>query len=92
VLELPMPDESARLAILSTLCHSRPLARDVSLPLLASATAGCSGADLDALCRQAAMLAIRDSIARDPDKQFAAFQIEHRHFDSALAAMPRLTP
>jgi transitional endoplasmic reticulum ATPase len=92
VLELPMPDESARLAILSTLCRSRPLAADVSLSQLAEASAGRSGAELDALCRQAAMLAIRDSIAKDADKQFAAFHIERRHFDSARAAMPRLTP
>jgi transitional endoplasmic reticulum ATPase len=89
IIELPIPDEPSRLAILTTLCRTRPLAADVSLPLLAQASSGFSGAELEALCRQAAMLAIRDSIASDPRKKFAAFCIERRHFDRALAATPR---
>jgi len=39
-----------------------PLGKDVSLDELAEKTVGFSGADIEALCREAAMIALRNDI------------------------------
>ena len=86
-VELPPPDEVARRAILGVHALSRPLGKDVDLESLAAQTEGMVGAELQALCQRAAMLAIRESVEREPDLQFTPFSIEHRHFAAALAAL-----
>ncbi len=52
-----------RAAILQLHAGSLPLAADVALPDLATACHGYSGADLAALCREAAMTALSDAAA-----------------------------
>ena len=54
-----------------------PLAADVSIARLASATDGCSLARLGAVCREAPMAALREDITRR--------EVEWRHFEEALA-------
>jgi len=87
IVELPSPDYDARLAILAVHCRGRPLGADVSLAGLAERTEGLVGADLEALCRRAAMFAIRESIEREPGAEYAPFLIEGRHFAAALEAL-----
>ena len=58
-VEVPAPDEAARRAILAVHTREKPLAEGVDLDALAERTAGYSGADLAAVCREAAMLAVR---------------------------------
>ena len=58
----PPPDEAGRLEIMEILSRKMPLDDDVSLSEVSMITKGCSGADLAALCREAAVAAIqRDS-------------------------------
>ena len=57
-----MPDEEARLKILQVHTKRMPLAKDVDLKKLAKVTEGYSGADLENLCREAGMEAIRENI------------------------------
>jgi transitional endoplasmic reticulum ATPase len=57
-IEVPLPDEAARRAILAVHTRDKPLADDVDLDALAERTAGFSGADLEALCREAAVRAV----------------------------------
>lgn len=83
VVELPLPDEPARVAILAVHTRTMPLAPDVDLAALAAATAGASGADLAGLCRRAALAAVRERLAAgdaDPDR----LRVEQRHFLAAL--------
>lgn len=87
VIRLPAPDLDARLAILHAQCASTPLGHDVDLPAVALATSGLNGADLAALCGRAKMLAIADSAARQPGRQFESFTIDDRHFRAALTAV-----
>ena len=54
-----MPDEVARLEILTALSRKMPLADGVDLDLLAKLSEGMSGADLASLCQRAALNAIR---------------------------------
>jgi transitional endoplasmic reticulum ATPase len=58
-VEVPAPDEAARRAILAVHTREKPLADDVAIDDVAARTAGYSGADLAAVCREAAMLAVR---------------------------------
>ncbi|KAL7382883.1 hypothetical protein ABVT39_000834 [Epinephelus coioides] len=55
---LGIPDEAARLRILKTLCRKLKLPEDFDYQQLARLTPGYVGADLMALCREAAMSAV----------------------------------
>lgn len=86
LLEMPLPDMDARQAILAIHTQRMPLARDVDLAHLAAQTDGFVGATLEALCRRAAMLAIRDHLASSTDQpELADMQIAMRHFVAAFA-------
>ena len=98
-IELPMPDAAARRAILQVHMKRMPLGKDVKIEALVQATEGFVGADLEGLCRQAALFAIREilepatktSRAKEgavPDRtadQPQKLTITKRHFDLALA-------
>ncbi len=58
-IEIGVPDRQGRLEILQIHTRGMPLAEDVDLEKLASITHGFSGADLAALCKEAAMRALR---------------------------------
>ena len=58
-IEIGVPDKKGRLEILHVHTRGMPLAKDVDLEKLAELTHGFVGADLAALCREAAMRAIR---------------------------------
>ncbi|MBC7094932.1 CDC48 family AAA ATPase, partial [Thermococcus sp.] len=60
---VPAPDEKARLEILKVHTRRVPLASDVSLQELAKKTEGYSGADLAALVREAAFVALRRAVS-----------------------------
>ncbi|MBN1923839.1 MAG: CDC48 family AAA ATPase [Nanoarchaeota archaeon] len=61
-IEIGVPDKEGRLEILKIHTRNMPLAGDVSLELLANQTHGFVGADLEALCKEAAMSVIRNLI------------------------------
>lgn len=87
-LELPIPDEKMRLEIFKIHTRGKPLAADVDLDSLAEATKGMVGSDIEAISRQAAMLAIREFI-NQKKKDFTKFEIDARHFRQALETMER---
>jgi len=58
------PDEAARREILGIHTRDRPLAADVDLDDLAERTEGYVGADLEAVCREAAQTAVREHVRR----------------------------
>ena len=60
-VEIPLPSAKQRLAILRVHARALPLAEDVDLEEVAGNAKGYSGADLAALCREAAMASIRDA-------------------------------
>ncbi|MBE2899800.1 ATPase [Methanothermobacter thermautotrophicus] len=66
------PDKEARLAIFRVHTKDMPLADDVDLKKLAEKTEGYVGADIEAVCREAAMLTLRDNMEAEevPMKYF----------------------
>ncbi len=71
VLYVSPPDEKGRLEIIEILTRKMPLSKDVKLQEIAVATQNYTGADLAALCREAAVHAMRDKSARITSQDFA---------------------
>jgi transitional endoplasmic reticulum ATPase len=63
-IEVPVPDYSGRLAILQVCLGKMKTRGSLKMEALAQATAGYSGAELAALCREAGLQAIRRGLAR----------------------------
>lgn len=82
-MELPPPDEGARLAIFEVHTRGKPLADDVDLEALARDTEGLVGADVEAVCREAAQGAIREFLAGPNSDDFSHFTLLGRHFNAA---------
>ena len=90
-LELPVPDPESRRAILAVHMRTKPLADDVDLDELVRSTEGFVGADIEAVCRRAAMAAISDFLeAGDASRDAAALKLERRHFEGAIESVRRL--
>jgi len=62
LIYVPEPNEKARLEIFKIYTKDMPLAKDIDQAELASNTKSYSGADIDAVCREAALNALRQDI------------------------------
>jgi transitional endoplasmic reticulum ATPase len=62
LIYVPEPDEKARLEIFKLYTKGMPLAKEVELQRLAADTKMYSGADIDGLCREAGMNALRKDV------------------------------
>ena len=71
MLYVAPPDEKGRLEIIKILTKKMPLASDVKLEEIAVATQNYSGADLAALCREAAVEAMRSNSTKISSHDFA---------------------
>ncbi len=59
ILEIPMPNEDARVRILEIHTRNMPLDKDVDIANIAKLTENYTGAELENVCREAGMNAIR---------------------------------
>ncbi|QLG47336.1 CDC48 family AAA ATPase [Natrinema halophilum] len=81
------PDEPARREIFEIHTQDRPLADDVDLEDLAAETDGYTGADVEAVCREAATIAVREHVrakAAGEETDVAAIELTADHFDRSL--------
>jgi len=82
---VPPPDEEARLKILQIKTKDMPLDSSVDLAVLARRMASYSGADIDSVCREAAINALR----RDEDVEGVTLS----DFEKAMSEIsPSVTP
>ena len=72
----PVPDDKARLQILQIHTKSMPLSKDINFDLIAEKTQNFVGADIESLCREAAILTLR--------KDMTAKQVNMKSFNEAL--------
>jgi len=75
-IEIGLPDAEARLHILEIHTREMPTSPDLDLEHIAQHTGSYSGADLEALCREAALVCMRRTInLRDLEKRVAPHQL-----------------
>ncbi|XP_075738261.1 ATPase family gene 2 protein homolog A isoform X2 [Rhipicephalus microplus] len=85
IVYVPLPDFDTRKEILHLNLSKKPLGDDVDIEALASKTSGYSGAEVVAVCQEAALLALEEDID--------ATCIEGRHLEVALKLIqPRISP
>ncbi|MCX8153152.1 MAG: CDC48 family AAA ATPase [Candidatus Bathyarchaeota archaeon] len=85
LIYVPEPDEKSRLQIFQIYTKNMPLAKDVDLNQLAATTKYYSGADIESLCREAAMHALRRDIK--------AQEVTMKDFQEAMKEVgPSITP
>jgi transitional endoplasmic reticulum ATPase len=78
-INIGVPEKSGRREILEVHTRGMPLAEDVSLDKLSEVTHGFVGADLAALCREAAMVTLRQIAEEIPlEAEFIPFEILQR--------------
>lgn len=75
-IKVDLPNEDARLSIFKVHTEGMPLAYDVSLEKLAKQTDGYVGADIEAVCREAAMLTLRNNLDAE--------NVPYKYFKEAL--------
>ena len=80
IIYVPPPDAKGRFEIFKVHTRKMPLAEDVDLWRLAELTEGYTGADIEAVCREAAMVALREKFEPRP--------VEMKHFLEALKKIP----
>jgi transitional endoplasmic reticulum ATPase len=88
-IHVPVPDEDARRAILEVHTRDKPLADDVDLDRVARKTDGYVGADIEAVAREAAMIASREFINSGVKREeiqdsVGNVRITMDHFEQAL--------
>ncbi|MFH1209526.1 MAG: CDC48 family AAA ATPase [archaeon] len=85
ILLIGPPSKEGRLDILKIHTKNMPLAKEINLKTLAEKTEGYVGADLESVCREAGLLALRENIK--------AKEIKKKFFDEALKKVkPSLSP
>ena len=80
LIYVPAPDTQSILRIFEIYTENMPLSKDVDLESLANAAKGYSGADIEALCREAAMMALR--------KNSKAEKVTYEDFKDAMEEIP----
>jgi len=76
IVYVPVPEKEGRLQILKIHTKKMPLDESIDLGKLAEETQGYTGADIEALVREAAMLALRENIETK--------KVLKKHFDKAM--------
>jgi len=94
-IEVPLPDINTREKIFEIHMKGKPVGKNVSFRELAKKMDGKSGADIEALCQEATILAIREGIMMknfaDTDKNITELTIELRHFEEATKSVEKET-
>ncbi|MGB8218229.1 MAG: CDC48 family AAA ATPase [Candidatus Methanoperedens sp.] len=83
------PDLAEREAILKIHLKGKPLSDEVDIKELARRTEGYVGADIEAICREAAILALRECIKpgmerEDVKREALEIRIKNEHFEKAF--------
>jgi transitional endoplasmic reticulum ATPase len=83
-ISIPIPDREGRREIMEIHSTGMPLDADVELNVLADITHGFVGADLEALCREAAMSALRRLL---PEIDFSASDLPYERLAELTVTM-----
>ena len=90
LLHVPLPDYDSRLQILKIHTQTMPLADDVNVATLSKMTDGYTGADIASFTSAAAMIAMKEHIAKykqdseDAERNSNELTVYLSHFEQAL--------
>jgi transitional endoplasmic reticulum ATPase len=84
-ISIDIPNEKARREIFAIHTKKMPLADDVNLDILAKETEGYTGADIEAITKEAGMLAVRKFIGKIETKEEALEKIKKKEFKISQA-------
>jgi transitional endoplasmic reticulum ATPase len=89
IIEIGRPNKGARKEILRIHLKGKPVASNVNLEILSEKTENLVGAEIEAICSEASMLAIREYVKQGVDKKAGKpnFKIEMKHFEEALTKL-----
>jgi transitional endoplasmic reticulum ATPase len=92
IIEIRPPNKEARKEIFKIHLSGKPLAADVNLDTLAEKSENLVGAEIEAICREASMLAIREFLKQETEKKIGKpdFQIGMKHFEEALGKLKEI--
>jgi transitional endoplasmic reticulum ATPase len=84
IISTTVPDKESREKIFKIHTKTMPLAKDVDIKKLVEKTENYSGADIEGVCREAGLLALREDIKTK--------EVRMKHFELALAKIkPSIT-
>ena len=93
ILEVPVPDKKSREKIFQVHLQGKPIPENLDPSILAEETEGLTGADIEAICREASMAAIREFIKKRTKKReqknddITQFKISLKHFKEAIESL-----
>jgi transitional endoplasmic reticulum ATPase len=87
ILKFSVPDEKDRLEIFQVHTRERPLGDDVDLVELAKTTEGMVGSQIASICRNAALMAVKEMIHLAEKKSFSRLLIRSMHFKEAIRSV-----
>src|SRR3989344_2977788 len=79
IIEIPAPDEKTRLEIFKIHTKAMPIAKGIDMAEFAKKTDGYTGADIENVCREAGMAAIRRGVNVE--------KVEEKDFEEALGTV-----
>jgi|TARA_B110000971_G_scaffold43329_1_gene42918 transitional endoplasmic reticulum ATPase len=89
VIELGLPNDDAKLQILTVHLRNKPLAENINVEAIAQRCINSSGAELAAVCNRAALVALRRTIATNTQEDGANLSvlIEKDDFEEVMTEM-----
>jgi len=89
MIYIPPPEKKTRKKIFEIHLKDKPVAKDVDMNILSEKTENYVGADIEAICKEAVMLSIREIVRKgmnkdDLKKALKGKKIEKRHFEDAI--------
>ncbi len=87
-VEIPIPDTEARHKIFEVHFDNKPIEDEVDVNWLVDESEGLVGADIEAVCREATLMAIRGFVADNPEEELEdrvdKFIVREKHFKKAI--------
>ncbi len=84
IIEVSPPGKQELLEIFKVHIRQKPLSPDIDEKSLIMLMVGLTGADVSYICREAAMLAIKEYIENEGDIGKPDFKIHQKHFEEAI--------
>jgi transitional endoplasmic reticulum ATPase len=87
ILKFSIPDEKDRLEIFQVHTREKPLGSDVDLVELAKSTEGMVGSQIASICRNAALMAVKEMIHLPQKESSSSLLIRSTHFKEAIRSI-----